>query len=400
MQQLPIKVFFSLWFGQKSHRRFAVGVSLGLAFSIAVILCTVGVMDGFEHSLKKGLRLAQGDVMMASRDGFFQFDKEVKSQLTKLGVQTVSPGIQSESFLIFNETSHGVLIKGIEPKSYSSIVGMTFKLGFGRVAVGSEIAKKFGLKIGTEVILAFASGNSQINGLPDLRRFKVSQIIEHGVYQKDSRLVYLLSDELQSILNVEKKINIVSFNVPKNLSHGDDIAQIENFIYLLQSHFVRNYFFRPYWRDFSSLIEAVQVEKVMISLVLQLIVVISIFNVLAFIIFINEKKSKEFFLFKALGMSQKHFSRMWWTFILSMWATGCFISVIFLYLFKWFIEKGNMITLPSNVYYLGKLEVLVDAKDYAIVFFIALIWIGIMGAVLLRRLNRSNILEGLRKEFA
>ena len=41
---------------ERSSKSFALGAVFGLGFSIAVILATVGIMDGFEATLKKGLK--------------------------------------------------------------------------------------------------------------------------------------------------------------------------------------------------------------------------------------------------------------------------------------------------------------------------------------------------------
>lgn len=65
-----LKIFFQ----QSSLRQFALAATLGLAFSIAVVLSTVGIMDGFTSALRQGLRKSQGDVSLYSRFGFFFTD--------------------------------------------------------------------------------------------------------------------------------------------------------------------------------------------------------------------------------------------------------------------------------------------------------------------------------------
>jgi hypothetical protein len=48
---------------------------------------------------------------------------------------------------------------------------------------------------------------------------------------------------------------------------------------------------RPFWSEYSYFIEAVKIEKLSITLILQLIVVVAVFNIIAFVIYIMEKKS-------------------------------------------------------------------------------------------------------------
>jgi ABC-type lipoprotein release transport system permease subunit len=161
-----------------------------------------------------------------------------------------------------------------------------------------------------------------------------------------------------------------------------------------------SFYFKPYWKEFSSLLEAVRIEKVMISLILQLVVVISVFNILAMIIFINEKKSKELFLFKALGVSQKKMGHLWLELVLVMWAAACVLSVIFIEFFKLLLAKLWLFELPAEIYFMPRLELFLNWKDYGFVFLLALFWIFVITYLLLRKLMKKSLLEGLRQEFA
>ena len=64
----------NLFFADSASRRLLFGVCLGVSFSISVILATIGIMDGFDLTLKKGLHMAEGDVFIYSRFGTFDFD--------------------------------------------------------------------------------------------------------------------------------------------------------------------------------------------------------------------------------------------------------------------------------------------------------------------------------------
>lgn len=401
MKLQRFRLFLTLFFDNPTTLKFALGVLVGMAFSIAVILSTMGIMDGFDRALKLGLKRSVGDVAMHSRHGFFNLNDELKTKLEQNNIQTYSALVQSESFLIYNEDSRGVLVKGID-ESYSQVVGIPFSLAAGQVAIGSEIAKINQIKKGDEIVLAFGKGNMGLKSMPSLERFRVAAIINHGIYQKDSRLVYIRLDEIQRILELKKKVNMISFNVPDRLGNPDiaNLEKIESFLPLLNRQFGNDYFFKPYWREFAPLIEAVRAEKVMISVILQMVVVISIFNILAFIIFINEKKSKELFLFKALGLSKKAMSDLWLNLVFLIWGLSCLLSLGFVQLFKLALLKLSLFELPSEIYYMPRIELYLSWKDYLFVFSLALVWIMIITFYLLRRLKQKSLLEGLRQEFA
>lgn len=400
MKNNKLSIFYSLFTDSPTNLKFALGVVLGFGFSIAVILSTIGIMDGFERSLKLGLKKSTGDLSLNSRQGFFTFDDHLKNILIEQHFTQFAKVVQTESFLIAGEISRGVLVKGVD-EFYGSVVGLPLNIQSNEIAIGSEIAKALKLKKGDEVVLAFAKGNREMKALPALNRYRVGEVVNHGVYQRDSRQVYLPIEEVQKVLELKDKVNSVaiSFNKGEMLDQ-DEEALFKYKMSTLSDLLPAEFYLRPYWKDFSSLIEAVKVEKVMISIILQLVVVISIFNVLAFIIFMNEKKAKELFLFKALGMSQKELSRIWYRLVLACWASSCVISLIFVFIFKLLLRYFSVFNLPADIYHMPRLELYLSYKEYFLVFAMALIWINLITFILLRRMKHKGLLEGLRQEFA
>ena len=400
MKGQRFKLFLALFLDNSTTIKFAVGVIVGMAFSIAVILSTIGIMDGFQRALKIGLKKSVGEVVMNSEGGgFFKIDNSILLKFKSQNIDHFSALVQTESFLIYDEDSRGVLVRGIDD-SYAEVVKLPLFLKDSEVAIGSEIAKLYKINIGDEIVLAFAKGNTSLKSMPALERFKVSRIINHGVYQKDSRMVYVRLETLQRILELGNSINMVSLNLPPSSLYKDDIEKIENNIPILRRTFKSGFYFKPYWREFASLLEAVKVEKVMISLILQMVVIISIFNILAFIIFINEKKSKELFLFKALGLSKKAMSDLWLKLVFLIWTLSSLLSIVFVQIFKISLLKLSLFELPSEIYSMPRIELYLSWKDYLFVFCLTLVWIMIITFYLLRRLKQKSLLAGLRQEFA
>lgn len=402
--QTLIRVLFS----EKASFKFALGVVLGLAFSVSVILGTIGIMDGFEHSLKKALKSSVGDLVFYSKNGFFEMGEDITTELEILNIQDFTSYIQTEGFLLKDETSKGVLIKGVEEKSFNKLTGTSLQFSEKNneeIFVGSELLKFIDAKVGDEIVLALAGGNKDIGGMPRLHRFKISGTISHGIYQKDLRLVYVKKEVLQKLLGVLDQVNVVSANIPsENLSFVENNTRysdkVEDYQQRLYDRLGSRFSIKPFWYEFSTLIRAVNVEKTMIGLILQLVVIISIFNVLAFVIFLNEKKSRELFLFKALGMSQARLNKAWLGMISFIWLISCSLSIFLVNLFNTLLQKSSFLELPGDVYYLGRLSIVLDWGDYALVFAITYLWIFGMATLSLFKIRKQSILKGLRKEFA
>ncbi len=399
MKSTNFRLFLMLFLDHPTSKKFLVGVWVGLAFSIAVILSTIGIMDGFERALRHGLKNSSGDVIMQSRYGFFLMSDRLKEKLDEENIKTFSAFVQTESFMIFNDESRGVLIKGVD-ESYGKVVGLPLDLSPMSVAIGSEISRINHVEVGDEIVLAFGKGGAEFKNMPALSRFKVERIITHGVHQKDARMIYMRLDDIQRIQGLGTKINTIALNVERpNLTGDNDLKLIENKLGDLRLKFEPDFYFKPYWREFSSLIEAVQAEKVLISLILQLIVVISVFNVLAFIYFINEKKAKELFLFKALGLSRKAMNHLWLKLVFGIWVASSILAMIFVQFFRFLLLNMPFFELPAEIYHMPRIDLFLSWEDYALVFVLALVWILLITYYLLRKLKNKSLLEGLRQEF-
>lgn len=400
------KDFFSVLFLEKSSYRFAVGVLLGFSFSIAVILSTVGIMDGFVKTLKFGLRESSGDIYFYSRTGFFDVKGEVLDALEVLNIDQYSGLIQSEGFVLANEISKGVLVKGINSKSFSSVTGIETNLAEGEVRLGTELAKFLKVKKGDPIVIAFGKGNKDLNDLPLLQGFTVAGLVDHGIYPKNLRLMYMNLNELQEVLDIKSEVNMVSIKVPVpegvNFDNNPSLytERVETVVDQLRESLGHGFYVEAFWNEFSTLLRAVKHEKFMIGLILQLIVIISIFNIVAFVIFVNEKRSREMFLFKALGMGQAKMNQAWYKFFFILWLLSCFVSIGFVHLFGYCLETLSFFQLPGDIYRLGTLKISLELSDYAFVFSLALVWLLTLSWFSMRRMRKRSILYGLRREFA
>jgi ABC-type lipoprotein release transport system permease subunit len=390
----------------KVSKRFAVGVVVGLGFSMSVILATLGIMDGFENSLKIGLKKSSGDLTIHSRDGFFKPKDNFAHIFDTLNVDIYTSYVKSEGFLIYNERSKGVQVTGIDKKTFQGVTGLNLKFDRDEIAIGKNLAEEFEISLNDSVVLAFPNGNKEFSSLPLLRRFKVGNIITHGIYEKDLRIIYVNKEILQAAMNLGPKVNALALNIPddfaqkykgKNKTYTDAIT---DFKIILESEVSLHYFIKPFWREYSGLIEAVKAEKAMISIILQIIVVISIFNVVAFIIFINEQRAREIFLFKAVGMSQRKITRTWSLLSLSLWGLSCLFSELLVRIMRYLLNSLDIFKLPGEIYVLGQLDIKLDIYDYSIVFLGSFVWLFVISTIVFLRMRKSPILKGLRQEFA
>lgn len=379
-------VFLSIMLRDRKSKFFLAAVIVGIAFSLAVILGTLGIMDGFEKTLKSGLKRSEGEVLLTSRAGHFDPTGIVSKRLQELGVKDFTEVIQVEAFLLFEEKPKGVLVRAVDSESFNRVTGLNVGPTDHGAFVGSALMKELGMKEGDSFALTLADHQ----GGAKIERFTVVAAVNHGLYEKDSRFIYLSRQTIDSLLGLSGLVNLVLMNSPS----GD----IDTFLWTLDNKFNLDYLVKPYWSDFVTLLEAVEVEKVMIGLVLQIIVVVSLFNVIAFTSFLNEKRAKDLFLLRALGLSRSQLRLNWLGLMLIIWVCGCLLSFVFIGFFKYSLLNLNIFELPGEVYHLARLNLEVGAVDYALVFGGALLWLFFLSLRNFKKLAGPSILAGLRSE--
>lgn len=383
----------------RSAGKILLATILSFTFSIAVILCTFGLMDGFDHLLKSGLRHSSGDLLITNRKGFFLLDSGLNYAFSSIKPKSVAPVIQTEAFALSGESSRGVLVRGVDSESFSAATGMDIKTSSEGIVIGEVLAENFHLKKGDELALTFAKGNESGESLPMIKSFKITDIIKHGIYQKDLRFVYLDRRELAELLGMTDKVNLVVIatqDFTKPIKDLDVIRQHQREVRLqLESDFL----VKPFWDEYSFLIEAVKVEKFSISLILQLIVVVAVFNIIAFVIYIMEKKAQDFFFLRAIGLSLSSLTRFWFISVVLIWGIACAGAYLLSGLFNWCLQHVSFLQIPGEIYVLSSLNIRLDSMAYVTVYAVSFIWILIAAFVGYIKLKRKPIIEGLRQEF-
>lgn len=349
-------------------------------------------MDGFDQSLKSALGKSNGDIIYTASNGFYKADDD--RFLDFNFVVSHSDILQVESFAIVDEQSTGVLLRGIEQDSFSKVTNLNIETLDDGIAIGTQFADKYGLKTGDELVLAFASKKLKHQGAAIINAFPIKKIVEHGIYEKDLRYIYIEKNKLADILDY--KVNVSNYGLLK----VNDPGSIEKFQRKLQSTLFDDFRFETYWSEFEVLIEAVEMEKFSISMVLQLIVIVAILNVVAFVIFVFEIKSQDIFMLRALGLSFKSFRKFWIYQLLFIWLVSCLSALGLIYIFEDFILTIPSLQVPGDIYVLDKLEVILNLEDYLYVFGISLMWILLIGFVTIQKLKRNTIVSGLRQEFS
>ena len=169
------------------------------------------------------------------------------------------------------------------------------------VVLGKTLAETLGIQVGdaVKVISPLTGLDTSLwrpdGGRPASRDFKVIGIFEAGFQEYDSRLVYMdlyeaqiFQDQGDTVVGVELRL--------------DDIDRASDIALRLERELGGGPFHTMDWKELNhNLFTALEVQKVMLSLVIATIILVAAFNVIATLIMIVLEKRKEIAILKAMG---------------------------------------------------------------------------------------------------
>ena len=359
---------------------------IGITIGVAAIIIVMAVMNGFREELTSRLLGINGHLNIYSNTG--QITKEevniIKSDFSD---NQLIPLIQTQALVISNEFSKGVFLRGYDNEylddlhflKQNIIEGKLFGNNINDIVIGYVLANKFGLSVGDEIKIAIPKTDNTIFGnIPRFKTLTVSGILNLGMYEYDSNFVF-------SNISIARKLLVFE---DQNFNLIEIFIQSPNNIEIIQDKVNRRIIannFRLYtssWKENNStLINALNVEKNVMFLILTLIILVASMNIISGLIIFVKEKNKDIGILKTIGLSNKSLIKIFLSIglIIGLIGTifGGLVGVIFSLNIKsiqFFIENILHTDLFSKeIYYLSNLPSRVDNLEVFYVLIISII---------------------------
>ena len=359
---------------------------IGITIGVAAIIIVMAVMNGFREELTSRLLGINGHLNIYSNTG--QITKEevniIKSDFSD---NQLIPLIQTQALVISNEFSKGVFLRGYDNEylddlhflKQNIIEGKLFGSNINDIVIGYVLANKFGLSVGDEIKIAIPKTDNTIFGnIPRFKTLTVSGILNLGMYEYDSNFVF-------SNISIARKLLVLE---DQNFNLIEIFTQSPNNIEIIQDKVNRRIIannFRLYtssWKENNStLINALNVEKNVMFLILTLIILVASMNIISGLIIFVKEKNKDIGILKTIGLSNKSLIKIFLSIglIIGLIGTifGGLVGVIFSLNIKsiqFFIENILHTDLfAKEIYYLSNLPSRVDNLEVFYVLIISII---------------------------
>ena len=368
---------------------------IGVAVGVGALIIVLSLMNGFTKELRTRLVGMDGHVWVSSpmERGISHSDEVVKKLKSIQGVAGVSPFCSYETVATPKEKGKpvAVMVRGVDIKTIDTVSEIRKYVTIGDfdfspddqdipgVVLGQYVASALGnVSIGDYIYLYGEVDMESLlrdSTLPAINVFRVRGLFNSGYYEYDNGVVLIDIKNAQKILNLDNKISGISIKLTDMFKAGKYTGESGYIEKTLGGH----PFTSISWIERNRvLFKWMKLEKWAAFIVLSLIIIVAAFNIVSSQIMMVMDKTREIGILKSMGASNGSIMRIFvyqGAFVgIVGTALGGLAGIVFSYL----QDKYQIISLPSDVYFISAVPMDLQITDLLAITVIALFlcWIS------------------------
>nr|WP_225937621.1 ABC transporter permease [Myxococcus sp. RHSTA-1-4] len=418
----------------------------GVGVGVMALIIVLSVMSGFEADLQKKILGTNAHAVVSKYAGELpEYPKVMESIRRVPGVVGQTPFIINQVMIASEGNVDGVIIKGIDPATVGTVTdlpsyilgGNTLEIlhtpekildrglpgdepeapagGSGQegveeddiirrsgkpakppvlpgIVIGRELAASLRVVVGDRVNVVSPLGTElgPTGPIPKSRAFRVAAVFYSGMYEYDSKFVYILLKEAQNFFEVEGATGI-----ELKVADIDDARRIAGQVVKVLGGYP--YRARDWGEMNKNLFSALRLEKLVMGIILSIIIVVAAGLIVATVIMLVLEKRKEISVLKALGVPDGGIVKIFLAEGLQIGVAGGLLGLFSGLSWCYFIEKVG-IKLDPEVYYIPALPVRVEFVQTALAVVIAVLVTYLASIYPALKASSVEPVEGLKAE--
>lgn len=358
------------------------GITVGVTALIVVIAVMTGMQEDLRgkilestphiYVLQSGSNLRMDD-WRAVRDTILEVDGVVAAApfiLSQVVLRTQSGYSEAAQLFGISVDTTGATATDMERKILEGVLNLEAPAsGVAPILLGSGLADRMILFEG-DTILAVALENLQLdafgNMVPTIRRFEVTGTFTTGMYDYDMENVYVRLEDAQDLLGLSPGdaggIGVRTSDPALATDVADEIQARLGYPYQTYS-----------WIEWNrALFSALKLEKIAMTLILSLIVLVAAFNIVSTLVMVVADRTREIGILRAMGMTRRGILRVFVFQGVWIGAVGTAVGTALGVFLCWLLDRYEIIKIPPDVYFVDHLPVSLQALDVAMVVSISL----------------------------
>jgi lipoprotein-releasing system permease protein len=293
---------------------------LGVMIGVMTLNVVMAVMTGFEETLRDRLLGINAHIaLLKSGDQLSEYEQLVQQVIKQEGVVAASPAIYGQVMLTSGSRVSGVVVRGVDPDRVNAVVDLQRYMKQGSIAglkqqnpvqvqdrtimlpgviMGERLAAQLGVFVGSPIQVVSPLGSpTAIGVIPKVRRFVVTGLLNTGMSEIDSTLVFMGLADAQKFFELGDAVSNIEIRV-------EDVNESREIADRIQLQLGFPYITEDWTRLWPNLFSALQLEKTVYFLVLLLMVLIGAFNIISTLVMVVMEKRKDIAILMSMGATR------------------------------------------------------------------------------------------------
>jgi lipoprotein-releasing system permease protein len=352
----------------------------GVVVGVSALILIMGVMNGLQHDLREKILIGSPDVRVTTYGDDLRLSGW-RATLAKVervpGVVAAAP-VAITRALVAKEGVTGFItaaeVLGIEPtapgvRDATSIRAhvvppgdFRFASADGRrrgIVLGKTLAAVLHVARGDRVALVTRAGAGALNpltGLPTPATYEVTALFDTGMYEYDSQFAYVALDEAQRLAGIGDDVTAIEVRTADRGAAAATARALESAL--------GDPFKATDWEEQNgTLFQALKLQKLGMSVILLLIVIVAAFNIVSTLTMVVTDKTREIGILKAMGLPARSVRRIFFLQGLAIGVAGTTGGTLLGLAGSLALDRYRFIELDPAVYFIDHLPVATEASD-------------------------------------
>ena len=352
---------------------------IGIFLGVATLIIVMSVMNGFrEELLARILGLNGHMTVYAHQGGLGEFDTLVGRIAMVDGVLTVSPLVEGQVIATAQGNATFGQVRGVRDDHLAARPLVTGNIVSGRledfssgggVVIGNRMARKLGIGVGDSITLLSPKGRATLMGtVPRSRAYPVVATFDVGMFEYDSTFVFMPLDIAQVYFRLPGAVTAIEMTV----ADPDRLREIEAEV----REIVAGKGWIVDWRRANAqFVNALEVERNVMFVILTLIVLVAAFNIIAGLIMVVKDKGRDIAILRTMGATRGQILRIFFMNGAAIGVLGTALGVAGGVAFAanidtirvWLESLTDTALFPAEIRFLSQLPSRTDPAEVAIV---------------------------------
>ena len=361
----------------KEESRFISIVTLSsiiaISIGIAAVIIVLSVMNGFESEIHQRILQLNSHITISIKESASNSDDLIERLRQIDEIKKISQDYQAKGLIESNKKTSAVMVKSFNANLQMDDPTERIKsnsIDRSELIIGEGLAQSMNLILGDRISLTIPSISRKGKvSFSNNQTFEIIEILVYGLRQYDASLILINEEDAYELVKSNqfaKKISIDLF----------DIYQAKRISTMLRVMLDgEDYRISDWTVDNSVLFSAINIEKMTMSSLLFLIVIIAMFNVIVMLSMSIDSKKKEIAVLKTIGFNSLDISHIFFFQGMLNVLTGIFFGCLFGIITLLNLDQlervldylFNLNLFPSGLYYIDSMPYLIKTKEIGII---------------------------------